>query len=151
MCETIVSCFEYWQDVRLPQQLQRAMAAEAEATREARAKVVAAEGEQKSSKALKEAADIISQSPSALQLRYLQVTKCVANQTSSIFDNCSHRYRGCIGIEEGFVLLSIPLIYIPSSVSKMVSLFVDPEFNIGGEELNHHLPSTHGGLVGLQC
>ena len=81
MCETIVSCFEYWQDVRLPQQLQRAMAAEAEATREARAKVVAAEGEQKSSKALKEAADIISQSPSALQLRYLQVTNCVANQT----------------------------------------------------------------------
>lgn len=61
------------QDVRLPQNLQRAMAAEAEATREARAKVVAAEGEQKSSKALKEAADIISQSPAALQLRYLQV------------------------------------------------------------------------------
>ena len=84
MPETILSCFfkrKYWQDVRLPQQLQRAMAAEAEATREARAKVVAAEGEQKSSKALKEAADIISQSPSALQLRYLQVTKCVANQT----------------------------------------------------------------------
>ena len=60
-------------DVRLPQQLQRAMAAEAEATREARAKVIAAEGEQKSSKALKEAADIIAMSPAALQLRYLQV------------------------------------------------------------------------------
>lgn len=42
-------------DVRLPQQLQRAMAAEAEATREARAKVIAAEGEQKASIALKEA------------------------------------------------------------------------------------------------
>merc|ERR1712045_966641 len=42
-------------DVRLPQQLQRAMAAEAEAAREARAKVIAAEGEQKSSRALKEA------------------------------------------------------------------------------------------------
>merc|ERR1712213_49323 len=55
-------------DVRLPQQLQRAMAAEAEAAREARAKVIAAEGEQKASKALKEAADIISESPAALQL-----------------------------------------------------------------------------------
>ena len=44
-----------------------------EATREARAKVVAAEGEQKSSRALREAADTISQSPAALQLRYLQV------------------------------------------------------------------------------
>ena len=56
-------------DVRLPQNLQRAMAAEAEATRGARAKVIAAEGEQNASKALKEASDIISQSPSALQLR----------------------------------------------------------------------------------
>ena len=55
-------------DVRLPVQLQRAMAAEAEAAREARAKVIAAEGEQKASKALKEAADIIAESPSALQV-----------------------------------------------------------------------------------
>merc|ERR1711963_680518 len=53
-------------DVRLPQNLQRAMAAEAEATREARAKVIAAEGEQKASRALKEASDIISESPAAL-------------------------------------------------------------------------------------
>ena len=67
-------------DVRLPQQLQRAMAAEAEATREARAKVIAAEGEQKSSKALKEAADIIAMSPAALQLRYLQVREPVNRQ-----------------------------------------------------------------------
>ena len=53
-------------DVRLPKNLQRAMAAEAEATREARAKVVAAEGEQKASTALKEASDTISGSPAAL-------------------------------------------------------------------------------------
>ena len=57
-------------DVRLPQQLQRAMAAEAEASREARAKVIAAEGEQMASTALKEAADVIQTSPAALQLRY---------------------------------------------------------------------------------
>jgi erythrocyte band 7 integral membrane protein len=55
-------------DVRLPQQLQRAMAAEAEASREARAKVIAAEGEQKAARALKEASDIISESPAALQV-----------------------------------------------------------------------------------
>ena len=53
-------------DVRLPQQLQRAMAAEAEATRQARAKVIEAEGEQKASKALKEASGIISSSEAAL-------------------------------------------------------------------------------------
>jgi erythrocyte band 7 integral membrane protein len=49
------------------------MAAEAEASREARAKVIAAEGEQKASRALKEASDVMSESPAALQLRYLQV------------------------------------------------------------------------------
>ena len=48
------------------------MAAEAEAAREARAKVIAAEGEQKASGALKNAAEMITQSPHALQLRYLQ-------------------------------------------------------------------------------
>ena len=47
-------------------ELQRAMAAEGEASREARAKVIAAEGEMKASRALKEAADVISESPSAL-------------------------------------------------------------------------------------
>lgn len=56
-------------DVRLPVQLQRAMAAEAEAAREARAKVIAAEGEQRASRALKEAADVINESPAALQVR----------------------------------------------------------------------------------
>jgi erythrocyte band 7 integral membrane protein len=67
-------------DVRLPVQLQRAMAAEAEAAREARAKVISAEGEQKASRALKEAADVMSESPAALQLRYLQ-TLCQASAT----------------------------------------------------------------------
>ena len=56
-------------DVRLPVQLQRAMAAEAEAAREARAKVIAAEGEHKASRALRKAADVIVDSPAALQLR----------------------------------------------------------------------------------
>jgi len=70
-------------DVRLPQNLQRAMAAEAEATRDARAKVIAAEGEQKASKALKEASDIISESPAALQLRYLQTLATISSEKNS--------------------------------------------------------------------
>merc|ERR1711909_23677 len=70
-------------DVRLPQNLQRAMAAEAEATREARAKVIGAEGEQKASKALKEASDIISASPAALQLRYLQTLATISSEKNS--------------------------------------------------------------------
>jgi len=70
-------------DVRLPVQLQRAMAAEAEAAREARAKVIAAEGEQKASHALKEAAQVIQESPSALQLRYLQTLTSISAEKNS--------------------------------------------------------------------
>ena len=66
-----VIIFNCSKDVRLPVQLQRAMAAEAEAAREARAKVIAAEGEQKASRALREAAEVISESPSALQVRLM--------------------------------------------------------------------------------
>ncbi|XP_018610675.1 stomatin (EPB72)-like 3b isoform X2 [Scleropages formosus] len=70
-------------DVKLPQQLQRAMAAEAEAAREARAKVIAAEGEMNASRALKEASLVIAESPSALQLRYLQTLNTVAAEKNS--------------------------------------------------------------------
>ncbi|XP_045036439.1 band 7 protein AGAP004871 isoform X4 [Daphnia magna] len=70
-------------DVRLPVQLQRAMAAEAEASREARAKVIAAEGEFKASTALKEASMVIAESPAALQLRYLQTLSTISAEKNS--------------------------------------------------------------------
>lgn len=61
------------------------MAAEAEATRDARAKVIAAEGEQRASRALKEAADVINEASGALQLRYLQtLTQISAEKNSTI-------------------------------------------------------------------
>ncbi|XP_023666818.1 stomatin-like [Paramormyrops kingsleyae] len=69
--------------VELPLQMQRAMAAEAEATREARAKVIAAEGEMNASRALKEASLVIAESPSALQLRYLQTLNTIAAENNS--------------------------------------------------------------------
>ncbi|CAH8666751.1 unnamed protein product [Schistosoma bovis] len=73
-------------DVRLPIQLQRAMAAEAEAAREARAKVIAAKGEQEAARSLKEAAKVISTSPMAFQLRYLQTLCAIsAEKKSTIF------------------------------------------------------------------
>ena len=55
-------------DVRVPEQLIRAMAAEAEAARNARAKVIAAEGEHKASRALRHAAEVITDNPAALQV-----------------------------------------------------------------------------------
>lgn len=57
------------------------MAAEAEAAREARAKVIAAEGEQKAARALREASEVIGDSPAALQLRYLQVKYIILSFT----------------------------------------------------------------------
>jgi regulator of protease activity HflC (stomatin/prohibitin superfamily) len=59
-------------DVELPQSMQRAMARQAEAEREKRAKIIHAEGEFQASKQLAEAANVISTEPVALQLRYLQ-------------------------------------------------------------------------------
>ena len=59
-------------DVEIPQGMQRAMARQAEAERERRAKVIAAEGEFQASERLKDAALVIEEHPVALQLRYLQ-------------------------------------------------------------------------------
>ncbi|MGA2670359.1 MAG: slipin family protein [Dehalococcoidia bacterium] len=71
-------------DVQLPQTMQRAMAAQAEAERERRAKVVHAEGEAQAAEKLAEAAKIISSQPSALQLRYLQTLSVIATERSNI-------------------------------------------------------------------
>ena len=70
-------------DVRVPEQLMRAMAAEAEAARNARAKVIAAEGEHKASRALKHAAEVIMDNPAALQLRYLQTLSSISAENNS--------------------------------------------------------------------
>ncbi|KAI6226994.1 hypothetical protein M3Y95_00680100 [Aphelenchoides besseyi] len=67
-------------DVRLPVQLQRSMAREAESARDARAKVIASEGERLASRALREAAKIIAESPSAIQLRYLQTLNNISSE-----------------------------------------------------------------------
>jgi regulator of protease activity HflC (stomatin/prohibitin superfamily) len=70
-------------DIQLPDTMQRAMAKQAEAEREKRAKVIAAEGEQLSAAKLGEAADIISAHPIALQLRNLQVLSDIAAEKNS--------------------------------------------------------------------
>jgi len=71
-------------DVQLPQTMQRAMAAQAEAERERRAKVVHAEGEAQAAEKLAEAAKVISSQPSALQLRYLQTLASIATERSNV-------------------------------------------------------------------
>jgi len=70
-------------DIQLPDTMQRAMAKQAEAEREKRAKIIAAEGEQLSATKLGEAADIIAAHPIALQLRNLQVLSDIAVEKNS--------------------------------------------------------------------
>ncbi len=73
--------------IDLPQELQRAMARQAEAERERRAKVIHAEGEFQASERLREAAEILQRSPMAMQLRYLQTLREIAaeNNSTTIF------------------------------------------------------------------
>lgn len=70
-------------DVKLPVEMQRAMAKQAEAEREKRAKVIHAEGERLAAHTLKEAGDVMAQQPIALQLRYLQTLVEIADERSS--------------------------------------------------------------------
>ena len=72
-------------DVEIPAGMQRAMARQAEAERERRAKVIHAEGEFQASQRLRDAAEVISPNPAALQLRYLQtLTEVGVSQNSTI-------------------------------------------------------------------
>jgi regulator of protease activity HflC (stomatin/prohibitin superfamily) len=72
-------------DVEIPEQMQRAMARQAEAERERRAKIIAAEGEFQAAQKLADAADIISKNPATLQLRYLQtLLEMGVNQNTTI-------------------------------------------------------------------
>ena len=69
--------------IDLPQEMQRAMAKQAEAERERRSKVIAAEGEFQASQRLSDAARILSDQPSALTLRYLQTLREIATENNS--------------------------------------------------------------------
>jgi regulator of protease activity HflC (stomatin/prohibitin superfamily) len=70
-------------DIDLPQEMKRAMAKQAEAERERRAKVISAEGEYQASTKLAAAAEIIQQFPGAMQLRYLQTVVEIAAENNS--------------------------------------------------------------------
>ena len=70
-------------DVELPESMKRAMAKQAEAERERRSKIIAAEGEFQASQRLADAAEILSNQPSALTLRYLQTLREIATENNS--------------------------------------------------------------------
>ena len=70
-------------DVELPDEMKRAMAAQAEAERERRAKIISAQGEYQAAEKLTQAAEIMSKYPAALQLRYLQTLNVIAAENNS--------------------------------------------------------------------
>jgi len=129
-------------DVRVPEQLQRAMAAEAEAAREARAKVIAAEGEHKASRALRHAAEVIIDSPAALQLRYLQTLNSISaeNNSTIIFpvpiDIMSHLMSPKAPVQ---VPVHVPM---PGMQQTMPGIPLSPNPNLN----NQHVPmaAIHG-------
>ena len=86
-------------DIELPAEMRRAMAKQAEAERERRAKIIAAEGEFQSSQKLHEAAVVLEQSTAALQLRYLQtlVEIGVENSTTVVFPVPMDFFKRAIG------------------------------------------------------
>jgi regulator of protease activity HflC (stomatin/prohibitin superfamily) len=70
-------------DIDLPQEMRRAMARQAEAERERRAKVINAEGEVQASNMLAQAASVIQSQPAAIQLRFLQTVAEIATENNS--------------------------------------------------------------------
>jgi hypothetical protein len=83
-------------DIDLPKEMKRAMARQAEAERERRGKVIAAEGEYQASRRLGQAADVMARHPAALQLRYLQTLVEVAaeNNSTTLFPIPIDIFRG---------------------------------------------------------
>ena len=111
------------------------MAAEAEASSEARAKVIAAEGEYK---ALKEAAMVITQSPAALQLRYF----LVIHRTTSLRFLPSSKLVFHI-TKVGRVLSCNRCLLAKLSFGFFFSFGTDSSDHLGGEEFQHHFPTAH--------
>ena len=89
--------------IDLPQEMQRAMAKQAEAERERRAKVINAEGEFQAADRLAAAAKIIDQYPTAIQLRYLQTMREMSAEqnTTTIFPLPLDLFRPFIKLVEG--------------------------------------------------
>ena len=90
-------------DVEIPERMQRAMARQAEAERERRAKIINAEGEFQAAAKLSDAADVISQNPTTIQLRYLQTLLEVggAQNSTIVFPLPLDLVRPLLNLEQG--------------------------------------------------
>lgn len=111
-------------DIDLPSGMQRAMAKQAEAEREKRAKVIHAEGELLASTSLAQAANVISSQPSALQLRYLQTLTEIAVEKNST------------------IVFPLPLDLVEPILSSMRRAAAAAENGDGRHPIPPHVPSS---------
>lgn len=114
-------------DVELPQSMQRAIARQAEAERERRAKVIHADGEFQAAQRLADAARIMSQSPNTLQLRFLQTLTEVASERNST------------------IVFPVPIDIIQAFIDRGGAALAAPA---GGKPSGTGAPSTGSGLPG---
>ncbi len=128
-------------DVDLPESMKRAMARQAEAERERRAKVIAAQGELQASETLAQAARTLGAEPNAIQLRYLQtVTEIAAeNNSTTIFPIPIEMFRPFIAAAAGAAGAPVPLPQI--RVPGAAALPAPPEAAPGSPEGGSTLPA----------
>jgi regulator of protease activity HflC (stomatin/prohibitin superfamily) len=119
-------------DVDLPSEMKRAMARQAEAERERRAKVIAAQGEYQAAETLADAARILSSQPAAIQLRYLQtVTEIAAeNNSTTIFPIPIELFRPFLTAAENRTAGNLPAAE-PAKLSPPDGSLALPSFKVG--------------------
>jgi len=137
-------------DVELPDTMKRAMAAQAEAEREKRAKIVHAEGEYQAAEKLTEAAEIISRQPSALQLRYLQTLATAF--ISPFIDMACHNSPSIktvpLGLSDVFVVAVFPIILsAPAVFSLFLSFITIPMRSMKNAAMTIEVPITRVKLI----
>jgi len=125
-------------DIILPQNMQRAMAAEAEATRVAKAKIIAAEGEAKAATNLAIASATMAQSPGAMQLRYLQTLTTIGAEqnTTIVFPIPLEMFEGVKGIANslfGGLPKTAPPPMVPRDKSPLITIDDDDDYDDKGK------------------
>jgi regulator of protease activity HflC (stomatin/prohibitin superfamily) len=120
-------------DVDLPSEMKRAMARQAEAERERRAKVIAAQGEFQASETLADAARVLSSQPAAIQLRYLQtVTEIAAeNNSTTIFPIPIELFRPFLTAAENRAAGNLPASAEPAKLNPPDASVALPRIELG--------------------
>ena len=145
-------------DVDLPQEMRRAMAKQAEAERERRAKIIGAEGELQASEKLAAAAQMLQTQPAAIQLRYLQTVREIAteNNSTTLFPIPIELFGGMLDKFGGMIRGTAPAMPAPAPSPMSAQLPPGapplPQIKLHTEEPSHAEPQLkpHGDPLGTR-